>query len=275
MDVEFYATAGPLTTLAADQVDMIGGFDLDPYGLCRLAQGLLISPMDAVGAGLSTERMTEINIRPASALLDRVLDLDRTTPFNEQRPAERRVVGTCRHYAVLATAFLRSMNIPARGRCGFATYFVPPRKVDHWIVEYWSGDDQRWVRIDPEYVGRTTPATSRPDDLRPGEFLSSGEAWQLIRAGAQDPSEFGVFGTENWGPGEVRGNAMRDLASLVDKVEMLPWDEWGPMKDSYDGNTGDDFDVLIDDYATAAANDDAPTLRHLYEQLTVPVSMIS
>jgi hypothetical protein len=274
VDVEFYATAGPLTTLTPAEAEMVGSLELDPQGLCRLAQGLLISPSDAARAGLAQQRMSEINIRPASALLQRVLELDDTTLLSERRQGGRRVVGTCRHYAVLATAFLRSMGVPARGRCGFATYFVPPKKVDHWIVEYWSGDDRRWVRIDAEYSGRATLAASRPDDLRPGEFLSSGEAWQLIRSGEQDPAEFGVFGTENWGPGEVRGNAMRDLASLVDKVEMLPWDEWGPMKDSYDGKTGDDFDRLIDAYAMAAATDDSPTLRHLYEQLTVPASMI-
>ena len=176
---------------------------------------------------------------------------------------------------LLATAFLRAADVPARARCGFATYFVPPQKVDHWIVEYWSHEERRWIRIDPEYVNLETPHPSRPHDLRSGEFLTAGEAWQLVRSGAEDPAEFGVFGTENWGPGEVRGNAMRDLASIVCKIEMLPWDEWGPMEDSYNGETGDDFDVLIDDYATAARDHDEPTLRRIYdEHLSVPESMI-
>jgi hypothetical protein len=56
---------------------------------------------------------------------------------------------------------------------------------------------------------------------------------EIVRSGHADPASFGVFGTENWGPGELRGNAMRDLASVARKVEMLPWDEWGPMEDSY------------------------------------------
>jgi len=60
------------------------------------------------------------------------------------------------------------------------------------------------------------------------QFLTAGEAWQLVRSGHEDPEDFGVFGTENWGPVEIRGNAMRDLASLVFKIEMLPCDEWGP-----------------------------------------------
>ena len=193
--------------------------------------------------------MLERNLRPASALFQRALELDCSESLEHPRPTEQRVVGTCRHFAVLATAFLRAVGVPARARCGFATYFIPPKQVDHWIVEYWSEEDRRWVRVDPEYIDRDTPGSCRPEDLRLGEFLDAGEAWQLVRSGKDDPMSYGVFGTQNWGPGEIRGNAMRDLASVAAKLEMLPWDEWGPMADSYDGTTGTDFDELIDDLA--------------------------
>ena len=274
VDLGFYAAPGPLTELTTDQTEMIGRLAPDPKRLCRAAQGIVVSPPDAAGAGLSEQRLSERNTRPAGALLQRVLELDGATPLDQPRPAERRVVGTCRHFAVLATAFLRATNVPARARCGFATYFVPPKKVDHWIVEYWSSEDRRWIRIDPEYLDRATPGPARPDDLRPGEFLTAGEAWQLLRSGEEDPADFGVFGTENWGPGEVRGNAMRDLASLVCKIEMLPWDEWGPMEDSYNAKTGDDFDLLIDQLAAATRDHDRPDLQRIYGQLAVPAAMI-
>jgi hypothetical protein len=218
--------------------------------------------------------MLERNLRPASALLQRVLELDGSKSLDHPRPAERRVVGTCRHFTVLATAFLRAVGAPARARCGFAAYFVPPKKVDHWIVEYWSGEDRRWIRVDPEHLDRPTPGTSRPHDLRPGEFLDAGEAWQLVRSGQDDPASYGVFGTQNWGPGEIRGNAVRDLANLAVKLEMLPWDEWGPMAASYDGTTGDDFDELIDHLAAATGGSDQREIRRVYERLAVPPSMI-
>jgi hypothetical protein len=51
---------------------------------------------------------------------------------------------------------------------------------------------------------------------------------------------------------------MRDLASLARKLEMLPWDEWGPMEDSYNGRTGDAFDRLIDHLAAATHDPDPP-----------------
>jgi Transglutaminase-like superfamily len=272
--VGFFAEAGPFTGLSGDQSERIRSLSFGPEDLCRVAQSLLVSPPDAVGAGLTEARLVERNTRPASALFGRALELDPGIPLGAERPAERRVVGTCRHFAVLATAFLRAIAVPARGRCGFATYFVPARKVDHWIVEYWSDRQDRWIRADPEYLDRPTPGTARTEDLRPGEFLTAGEAWQFVRSGQEDPIEFGVFGTENWGAGEIRGNAMRDLASLARKIEMLPWDEWGPMEASYNNETGPGFDLLIDQLAVATADPEHADLEAIYDRLAVPESMI-
>ena len=67
---------------------------------------------------------------------------------------------------------------------------------------------------------------------------------------------------------------MRDLASLARKIEMLPWDEWGPMEDSYKVKTGDAFDRLIDRLAAATQDPDPNKLQQIYEQLAVPTSMI-
>jgi hypothetical protein len=275
VEIDFYADPGPLTGLTIEQVHLVRGLGLEPLDLCRLAQGLLVAPLDALGAGLPEQRLAERNLRPANALLQRALELDDREPLDHPRPPERRVVGTCRHFAVLATALLRSVGVPARARCGFAAYFVPPEKVDHWIVELWSSDEHRWIRVDPEHLDRPTPTTARTHDLRPEEFLDAGEAWKLVRSGDDDPASYGVFGTENWGPGEIRGNAMRDLASLAAKLEMLPWDEWGPMAASYDGTTGDDFDELMDDLAAATADPDQHDLQRIYEKLAVPPDMIT
>ena len=131
--------------------------------------------------------------------------------------------------------------------------------------------------MDPDRSRVHRPADARharPEDLRPGEFLTAGEAWQLVRSGREDPIEFGVFGTENWGPGEIRGNAMRDLASLARKIEMLPWDEWGPMEASYNGETGPDFDLLMDQLAAATDDPERSDLDSIYDDLAVPESMI-
>jgi hypothetical protein len=84
-----------------------------------------------------------------------------------------------------------------------------------------------------------------------------------------------VFGTENWGPAEIRGNAIRDLAAL-NKAEMLPWDEWGRMTASYQGETGLDYDRLIDEIAAICAADDPSAIAACYAraELQVPADLI-
>lgn len=271
MDSAFYSTPGRFTTLTGDQTALLRALDPEPVALCRAVQGLLVHPGDAFGVGLSLDRLAERNTRPASALLQRALDLD-PSPLDRPRAVGDRVVGTCRHFAVLATAFLRAFGVAVRARCGFAAYFDPPRKVDHWVTEYWSDEARTWIRVDVEHLD--SEVVESPHDLRPGEFLSGGEAWQVVRADEdEDAMAFGVAGTDNWGPGEIRGNAIRDLAAL-NKVEMLPWDEWGPMEDSYQGRTGDDFDRVIDDLAVVCVGGDVAALQDRYRTLAVPTDLI-
>ncbi len=270
MDPDWYVTPGPMTGLGPDQLAVVRALDPDPLALCRVVQGLFTAPPDARGTGLSPERSTDRSTRPATRLLERVLGLD-PSPLDTPRSTDRRVVGTCRHYAVLSTALLRATGTPARARCGFAAYFDPPRKVDHWIVEHWDSEDRRWVRTDAEVLDHDLPAN--PADLGRDDFLTGGEAWQRVRSGDEDASLFGVHGTDHWGPAEIRGNVIRDLAALQ-KVEVLPWDEWGPMQDSYEGRTDSAFDELMDDAAAACAGEDDAELARVSALLAVPDELV-
>jgi hypothetical protein len=218
-----YTEPGPLTALGGVSPAALDGIPAGPVDVCRPVPSLVIQPADAQALGLPPERLSENQIRPAAALIGALLAQD-PQPVIVPRDPGRRVVGTCRHFAVLSCALLRYRGIAARARCGFATYFQPGQGLDHWITEYWDGHDARWVRIDPEILGQSV--LEQPDDLRPGEFLSGGEAWAAFRRGRLDAAAFGVPGTDNWGPAEIRGNAVKDLAAL-NKVEMLPWDVWG------------------------------------------------
>lgn len=119
--------------------------------------------------------------------------------------------------------------------------------------------------------------SGRPDDLAADEFRTGGEAWQWHRSGAVDGKTFGVGGEPDaWGAAEIRGNAIRDLAAL-NCVEVLPWDNWGRMQDSYDGTTGPGYDELLDQVATACADPSPAAAQALYQlpELTVPQAMIT
>jgi len=240
--------------------------------MCALVSSLVIQPHDAEALGVPAARLDERNIRPAAGLVSALLAVD-SGPLREPREPSDRVVGTCRHFALLACALLRHLGIAARARCGFATYLQPGKGLDHWVIEYRQSGDSRWTRLDVEFLGRPLPVN--PADLRSGEFLTGGEAWAAHRSGQIDAAEFGVYGTENWGPAEIRGNAIRDLAAL-NKVEMLPWDEWGRMTASYRGRTGAEYDELMDTIAAVAGADDAQAVADLYraEDLEVPADLV-
>ena len=161
-----------------------------------------------------------------------------------------RMVGVCRHYAVLHTALLRRQGTPARARVGFARYFGDGW-VDHWITERWDG---RWVRDDAQIGSVVQSALSLdfdPADQPPGEFLTGAEAWLRCRAGDADPQEFGIFDLR--GLWFVRGNLVLDLAAL-NKVELLPWDSWDPRGPEWDPS---DAELeAVDDLARAVIADD-------------------
>ena len=191
-----YAASGPLTGLDSVHASVLADIPRDAVEICRPVHSLVIEPNDAESLGAAADRFSENQIRPVGKLIDALLALD-PAPLAVAREPDRRVIGTCRHFAVLSCALLRYRGIAARVRCGFATYFHPGQGLDHWITEYWHRDEDRWVRIDPEILGRSVlPA---PDDLRVGDFLSAGEAWTAFRNGQIDASRFGVYGTENWG----------------------------------------------------------------------------
>ncbi|HYK26364.1 MAG TPA: transglutaminase domain-containing protein [Streptosporangiaceae bacterium] len=267
-----YAMAGPLTGLERVPPEVLRGVPSEVLPICKLAAGLVMHPMFTGDLVLTEGRLAEQQLRTAEDIIQAVLALDPASLQTAREPVNR-TIGTCRNFVVLNVALLRYRGTAARARCGFGTYFDPGRGLDHWITEYWHSSEGRWVRVDTQHLDGSFVA--HPEDLRPGEFLTGGEAWARHQDGVIDAAMFGVPGTDNWGPAEIRGNAVRDLAAL-NKVETLPWDEWGRMTASYAGQTGPDYDNLIDEIASACATDEPSDISELYArpELTVPAELI-
>lgn len=211
--------AGALSTLPGD-VD----------ALARIVQGLAVHQYAAAhyDVTLTEERTRESHIRQVDRLLDRVFEID-PKPLTIARPASKRVVGVCHHFMLLMTAMLRAKGVPARGRCGFGSYFNPGYFEDHWVCEYWNGDRQRWMLVDAQ-LDENWRREGRIEfdvlDVPRDRFIVAADAWRLCRSGQADPSRFGIFLNEMRGLWFVAGDLVRDAAALC-KMEMLPWDVWG------------------------------------------------
>jgi Transglutaminase-like superfamily len=143
-----------------------------------------------------------------------------------ERSADKRSFGTCRDYALVLCSMFRHRSIPARVRCGFATYFTAGPYEDHWICEYWSAGAMRWGRADAQLdaLHREQLAIAFDcADLPADAFLTAGQAWKLARSGIVAPQAFGNGNAR--GLWFLRVNVYRDLLALTNQ-SMSAWDTW-------------------------------------------------
>ena len=100
--------------------------------------------------------------------------------------------------------------------------------------------------------GTCTDADVDPLDVPRDAFLVGGQAWQQCQAGSRDLDRIGTSAADLTGLWEVQGNVVRDLASL-NRVETLPWDNWGLIPVHYDQLDPADIHLLDTVAVTSAA----------------------
>jgi len=217
---EYYATQSSVT----DPVAFAYLYDALPHtpaDLSHIVQGLILHYVaERHLYNYPPERTTEIDTRYASAILRRLLELD-NSPLDQTRSPEKRFIGCCRDFTLLAVSILRHFGIPARARHGFANYLIPGVYMDHVVVEYWDGT--AWILWDSEMPARLDINVF---DLPRDRFVVGGLAWQMARSGQVQPELFCIIPDLpiNGFP-FIQSRLMQDLAAL-NKTEMLCWDEW-------------------------------------------------
>ncbi len=230
--LHFYATPGALTD-PGEHAELFVDLPMDLAILCEIVQGLMVHVFwaERYGLSLSDDRKAEVQIRGVAQKLTRLLELD-DRPLTEARPLERKLVGNCRDFSLLLCAMLRHQGIPARARCGFGAYFLPNHYEDHWVCEYWSADQARWILVDAQLDAlqrQVLHPPFEPLDVPKDQFITGGKAWLICRAGEADPAQFGIF--DMAGMEFIRGDLMRDVFAF-NKMEILPWDfGWGLITD--------------------------------------------
>jgi transglutaminase-like putative cysteine protease len=248
-ELAYYRSHGRITDPGAKR-HLLTGLPADPAALAKVVGGVMIhrDGTRPFGFALSEQRREEANTRYVEAILAYVGTLD------ERRP-EDRFAGTCRDFTVLLCAMLREVGIPARARAGFAGYFSSDGFFDdHWVVEVWD-DGRGWYLIDAQIAsaakGTYTDADIDPFDVPRDAFVVGGQAWQECRTGSRELDRIGTSAAGLTGLWEVQGNVVRDLAAL-NRVEALPWDEWGLIPIHYDQLESADI-TLLDDIAAVSA----------------------
>jgi Transglutaminase-like superfamily len=262
---DFYRRHSPTSDLGRHR-ELGLNLRADAEALGTIVRGLLIHNFVAKSRGLefSADRMSHMETVGAEAILDNVISLD-PRPLGFKRPAERRMVGFCYHFALLHCALLRATGTPARVRCGFAGYFEARRWIDHWVVEYWDGD--RWRLTDPQ-IGRS--------DLTGDDFQNGLTAWNQSRGGASTPASYGNGELSGWD--ELRGSLINDVAAL-NKVEVSGW-YWcdrikvDPLDQPHDGLDAS-LDILSRLAATAGSVETIKKCFDLYPELQPPADAVA
>lgn len=222
--LNYYAAPGRMTE-TGEHGELLAGLPREVSDLCRVVQQNLVHVFwaERYGRALSDDEKRTVGVRRMAeklALMRGVMN----RPLTEPRPLEQRQAGNCRDYTLLLTGMLRRQGIPARARCGFATYFTPNRFEDHWVCEYWDANRRRWTLVDSQLDALQQEALKvdfDPLDVPRNRFITGGLAWQMCRQGLADPAHFGIFELNGWW--FIWGDLARDFLGL-NKIEILPWD---------------------------------------------------
>jgi hypothetical protein len=264
--LEYYKEHGIMTD-PGEYEHLYAELPSDVAGLCRVVQSAVLHIFwtQAYGVELSEERKKEVTIRKVEDMLAKISAID-DRPLAFPREPEQRIVGNCRDYSVLLVSLLRHNGIPARARCGFATYFTPGKHEDHWICEYWIKSEKRWIRVDAQLDSLQMDYLKiefDPHDLPKGTFRSGAETWRLCRQGELDPESCGIFDMK--GLWFVQDDLVRDFMAF-NKVEVLPWDISGIMVGPEAEISPEDFQFLDKITDLVLSGDQAfGEIRSLYE----------
>jgi hypothetical protein len=195
----------------------------DVGALRKVVHGLLVHSDWLNAYGLAPSSASRATLSLADRL-NAICEID-PAPFAERRRPEQRSIGTCRDFALMLVSFLRCHGVPARLRCGFASYFHQDWE-DHWLCEYWAARTGDWRLADAQ-LDDILMARCRidfdPANVPGSRFKLAGEAWRDCRVEQMNARRFGH--------GDVKGqwfvgvNVRRDHLALHDKATSA-WDRW-------------------------------------------------
>ena len=251
---------------------------VDPSALREVVSQLITHVDWAARYGIPPNTAMPRDTQPVADRLKLIQSI-RAGSLAAQRPPDKRTFGTCRDYSLMMCSMLRH-SIPARVRCGFATYFPWRPYEDHWICEYWSREQTRWIlalmRSSTSFSGINLRSNSTALTFREKLFFQPGRRGcspgpEPFRHPISDMAIQAMAIRADFG--FLRVNLHRDLLSLTNQ-QMSAWDNWRDT--TVTGKTVSDAEAARHDQladaieAAGSAADGLEQLRELAEGRRVP-----
>ena len=211
-EINFYKRFGKRTKFDSKYSKFFSG---DIKQIVGQIQDLMIHIGEVKFRGLNSyfERFEELNNKSVEDILNKIEE-EKSKSFLDNE----KILSICRHFSMVLAGILKSKGIFARCRCGFATYFKKNWFEDHWICEYWSLEEKRWIQVDSQlnsWWKKQLGVVFNNLDLPKGKFFSGAEIWKLYREGKINPDKCGFSLKENsFGEWYIRGNMLRDFFAL-------------------------------------------------------------
>jgi len=176
--------------------------------LCSLIKSQFIHPyaeLPEYREQIPEERWDESFRYPTvESVLEGLLSYDSRGLVKDRKPQDRLVLG-CRDYAILLASIVKYRGIPARVRCGHATYIIPGFHASHTICEVWNENDKRWMLVDPGM---------NMVDFGRDKFDFSNDVWLQMQKKEIDPNLYGIPGQYS-GLVSILAKVNTDLASIL------------------------------------------------------------
>lgn len=131
--------------------------------------------------------------------------------INNTDPNKKLVI-TCRYVSVLFASVLKAKGIPCRCRSGFAPYLYNDKIVDHWIVQYYDKNFNKWINVDAQ--ANLKHADFNIKNFDDSKFDWAADIWLKMRKGTLENKELYVNGVKHYGDATFAWSLLMDFHAL-------------------------------------------------------------
>lgn len=110
--------------------------------------------------------------------------------FTHGRENKNKVIITCRYASILLASILKAKGYSARVRSGFGKYFYEDKYIDHWLVEYYNEDSDKWILVDTDKIKCSMFKNYKNTDVNRSYYYTAAQAWLEVRRGKENVDKF-------------------------------------------------------------------------------------